>query len=85
MRQLGLLKVWIASKACMVKVVAEDVEGPEVVADLVISPLADEVLLSDKLISELQIALEDPGKGLWRFRWEPREKLRRSEPPKRWK
>ncbi|RLG85491.1 MAG: hypothetical protein DRO15_07435 [Thermoprotei archaeon] len=62
-----------------------DVKIPEVEADIVISPLADEVLLSDKMISELQIALEDVGRGLWRFRWEPKDKLRRSEPPKYWK
>jgi len=47
--------------------------------------MADEALLCDKMISELQIALEDVGKGLWRFRWEPKEKLRRSEPPRYWK
>ncbi len=81
----GPLKVWIAPRACKVKVVAEDVEGPEVIADIVVSPVADEVLLSDKLLSKLQIALEDPGEGLWRFRWELKEKVRRSEPPRRWK
>jgi len=53
--------------------------------DLVISLIADEVLLSDKAISEFQIALEDVGRGLWRFRWEPKEVLRRSEPPKIWR
>jgi len=81
----GPLRVWIASRACRVSIVVHDVESPEVEADIVISPLADEVLLSDKMISELQIALEDVGRGLWRFRWEPKERLRRSEPPKYWK
>jgi len=81
----GPLRVWVVSRACKVGVVAPDVEAPEVEADVVISPMADTVLLSDKMISDLQIALEDVGRGLWRFRWEPREKLRRSEPPKYWK
>jgi len=81
----GPLRVWIAPRACRVKVLAEGAEGPEVVVDIVVSPLADEVLLSDKAISELGIALEDVGRGLWRFRWEPREVLRRSEPPRYWK
>jgi len=81
----GPLRVWIISRGCKVRVVERDVESSEIEADLIISPLADEVLLSDRLISELQIALEDPGKGLWRFRWEPKEKLRRSEPPQRWR
>ncbi|MEM1606107.1 MAG: hypothetical protein QXW41_07695 [Fervidicoccaceae archaeon] len=81
----GPLKVWIIPSGCRVRVVTPDTETEEVEADLVISPLADEVLLSDKLISELKIALEDVGRGYWRFTWEPKEKLRRSEPPKRWK
>jgi len=81
----GPLHVWVVPRACTARVVADDAESPEVVVDLVISPIADEVLLSDKAISELQIALEDVGRGLWRFRWEPKEVLRRSEPPKIWR
>lgn len=81
----GPLRVWIISRACKVSVLTQDVKSPEIEADIVISPLADEILLSDKMISELQIALEDVGKGLWRFRWESKDKLRRSEPPKYWK
>lgn len=81
----GPLRVWIAPRVCKSAVLAEGAESPEVEVDLAISPIADEVLLSDKTIGELQIALEDVGKGLWRFRWEPSSKLRRSEPPKYWK
>ena len=81
----GPLRVWIAPRACKVSVIVEDAKSREVLADIVISPIASEVLLSDKMISELQIALEDVGRGLWRFMWEPKEKLRRSEPPKYWK
>ncbi len=81
----GPLHVWIIPRACNVKVITEDVESSEVVMDIVISVIADEVLLSDKAISELQIALEDVGRGLWRFRWEPKEMVRKSEPPKIWR
>jgi len=81
----GSLHVWVVPRACSAGVVVEGAESPEVVADIVISPIADEVHLSDKAISELQIALEDVGRGLWRFRWEPKEVLRRSEPPKIWR
>lgn len=81
----GPLRVWLAPRACRVRVVTPDSSSPEVEADIVISPLADEALLSDKLISELGLALEDVGRGLWRFRWEPKEKLRRSEPPRYWR
>lgn len=80
----GPLNVWIYPHACKVKVIEEDVQSEEVLSDLVISPIADEVLLSDKLIGELQIALEDVSRGLWRFRWEPVDRLRRSYPPQRW-
>jgi len=81
----GPLRVWIAPRAVKVRVMVHDVDTPYVEADVVISPLADEVLLSDKMISELNIALEDVGRGYWRFTWEPKERVRRSEPPKYWK
>ncbi len=81
----GPLRVWIAPRACRARVVAASTTSRDVEADIVVSPVADEVLLSDKMISELEIALEDVGRGLWRFRWEPREVERRSEPPKYWR
>lgn len=81
----GPLKVWIIPRACRVTVLTEDTHSPEIEGDIVISPMADEVLISDKMISELLIVLEDVGRGLWRFRWEPPEKLRRGYPPKYWK
>jgi len=30
------------------------------------------------LAEELEIAVESFGRGLWRFRWEPKEKVRKS-------
>ena len=75
----GILKAWLYPRACKVKVLAGDVESREVLADIVISPLADEPLISDLLADELEIAVESFGKGLWRFRWEPKEKVRPSE------
>ena len=81
----GPLHAWVTPRACRVKVVAGDAESPEVLVDSVVSTIADEVLLSDKTISKLQVALEDVGEGLWRFRWEPSEKTRRSEPPETWR
>ncbi|MDT7895226.1 MAG: hypothetical protein RQ855_03400 [Desulfurococcales archaeon] len=81
----GPLRVWVASRVVKVKVVVEDIDMSFVEADAVISPIADEILLSDKMISELNIALEDPGRGYWRFTWEGKEVKRRSEPPRYWK
>lgn len=43
--------------------------GREATTDIIVSPLAD----------ELGIAVESFGRGLWRFTWEPKEKLRESE------
>ena len=59
--------------------VAQDASSPEVEADAVVSALADEPFISDKLAGALSIAVEDFAEGLWRFRWEPKEKVRQSE------
>jgi len=75
----GILRAWLYPKVCKVKVISGDVESREVDADVVISPLADEPLISDALAEELEIAVESFGKGLWRFRWEPVERVRLSE------
>ena len=61
-----------------VKVLVEDVEIEEVDVDIVVSHLAGEPLVSDKLAGALKIAIEDPAEGLRRFRWEPKEKVRRT-------
>ena len=61
----------------MVKVLTEDSESKEVLTDVIVSPTADEPLISDMLAEELEIAVESFGRGLWRFRWE--QKLRKSE------
>ncbi len=79
------MRVWVYPALGRVQVVEEDTVSPEVVADIVASPIAGEALLSDALISELGLALEDVKKGLWRFRWEPLDRLRWSKPPKYWR
>ncbi len=75
----GPIKVWIVRRGVKVRVLAGDASSKEVDADAVISPLADEALISDVLAGELEIAVEDFAKGLWRFRWEPKDSLRESE------
>ena len=75
----GPLRVWIARRAIVVQAIAPDASSPEVEADAVVSALADEPLISDQLAGALAIAVEDFAEGLWRFRWEPREQVRRSE------
>jgi hypothetical protein len=75
----GPLRAWFYPRAAKVSVVAEDVESEEALVDIVVSSLAGEPLINDKLADELGIAVESFGKGLWRFTWEPKEKLRKSE------
>jgi hypothetical protein len=75
----GPLKAWYSPRLAKVKIIAHDVESKEVVTDIIVSPLADEALINDMLAEELEIAVESFGKGLWRFRWEPKEKVRPSE------
>ncbi len=75
----GPLRVWVIPRAARVRVVAKDASSKPVTVDLVVSPLAEEPLVSDVLAGELEIAVEDFARGLWRFRWEPLDKLRESE------
>lgn len=77
----GPLRIWLIPRCIEVGVVVEDVKFRWVKADLVISPLAQEALINDRLIDELEIVLEAPGKGLWRFRKDPLTKLRESIRP----
>jgi len=74
----GSLRAWLYPRAALVKAVAEDAESREVLTDIVVSPIATEPLISDMLAEELEIAVESFGRGLWRFRWEPPSKLRKS-------
>ncbi len=73
------LRVWVVRRAAEVEVVASDARSRSVVVDIVISPLADEPLISDVLAGELELAVEDFARGLWRFRWEPKDRVRPSE------
>jgi len=76
----GSLRVWIIPRVAITSVVTEDVESKTVEVDIVVSQLADEPLISDVLAGSLELAVEDFAEGLWRFRWEPKERVRKSEP-----
>jgi hypothetical protein len=75
----GPLRVWFYPRIALVKVITSDAESGEVLTDLLVSPLADEPLISDMLAEELEIVVESFGRGLWRFRGEAPGKLRPSE------
>lgn len=75
----GILRAWLYPRIGRVKVLYEGGESKEVNVDIVVSPIASEPLISDALAEELEIAVESFGKGFWRFRWEPKEVVRKSE------
>jgi hypothetical protein len=77
----GPISMHVYPKACSVAVVEPDKTSREVVADLAVSPVEREVLMSDALIEELGIIILSPRSGLWRFKDDPLDKVRRSYPP----
>ena len=80
----GPTGVWVYPGSLLVCVLVEDVKTGEVLADAAVSPVESEVLISDKLMGALKIAIEDGAEGLWRFRFEGLNRLRRSEAPQFW-
>ena len=64
----GPAKVWVYPEKANVKVFVGDSFSREIKTDIVVSPIEDEVLISDKLAGELELVVKDFGKGLWRIR-----------------
>ena len=65
----GLMRVYRVGGA-KVSLVAEDIKPKPINTYIVISEYTDEVLMSDQLVSRLEIIIEDPARGLWRLRGE---------------
>lgn len=80
----GPTRVYVIPDVAQTTIRTEDRESKRVLSDVVISHTEIEVLIGDKLAGELGIAIEDPGKGIWRFRDEPLGKGRSSEAFKYW-
>ena len=81
----GPIRLYVLPSSIEVWVDEEDLASPKiVVADAVISDIEVEALISDYLAGELEIAVEDFRRGLWRLRSDPPGRLRRSYPPQRW-
>jgi len=72
-------------KAIQVQVLVEDRETLPVEAIPLVSDREEEVLISDVLASRLGIAIDDAGRGIWRFADEPLMKRRKSERPMLWR
>jgi hypothetical protein len=73
----GVVEGHLIPQALIVKVTTSDRESREVVANVLINPHIDSVLISDYLTEELGIQLLYPRRGLWRFADE--DKVRESE------
>ncbi|MCC6003981.1 MAG: hypothetical protein LM590_06535 [Thermofilum sp.] len=71
-------------RACRVAVLEPDRASKEVEADLAVSLIEREVLMSDALIGELGVDIVNPKAGLWRFIDDTAGVIRRSYKPQLW-
>jgi len=78
----GEVGLYLIRNRALLRIYGEESDFVE--CDVLISTIEKEVLLSDKVISALEIVLEDPGAGLWRLRRDPPNKLRRTEEKQLW-
>jgi hypothetical protein len=77
----GPVRMYCIEDGVEVVVVAGD-ESSKCISNLVVSQIEKEVLLSDAAIEALNIIIDSPLKGLWRFRDSGR--LHGSEKPEYW-
>jgi len=77
----GPSRVFLIREALEVWAVTDDREARPKRADVMISPIEEEVLINDKLTEELCIILIATGSGKWKFADDPPEKIRLSEKP----
>ncbi len=82
---IGMGKVYKVDEKLKVEVITEDKRSKLVNVNVTISEFEDEVLIGDYLASELGIAVEDFKEGIWRFRDEPLNRLRKPEKPQHWR
>lgn len=68
--------------AVKIKVLVDDRETKEIDSSVLISPIADCVLINDRAIEMLDIVVVKPASGIWKFYDE--EKLRKSAEPQFW-
>ena len=78
----GPIKMYNLPESVETCVITSEGAGTKCLCNLVISEIEREVLLSDATIEALNIVIESPLKGLWRFRGS--SKLYQSEKPEYW-
>ncbi len=80
----GTITMFVAKGSCRVALVEPDRVVGDIVADLVISPIEREVLISDALGEELGIVILSLKRGLWKLKDDPPDRVRESYPPQLW-
>ena len=80
----GPARFFVVKKGAGLMVIEESDTPRELVVDIVVSPMEREVLLSDVVISGLEMIILDAYKGHWRFRSDPEDRVRRSARPELW-
>lgn len=78
----GIARMYRISGAIEIQAATGDKISKPVKCSLVISEIENEVLLSDRTIEELNIIIESPAKGLWKFKDDV--ELRNSVEPQYW-
>lgn len=78
----GIARMYYIADAVDIQAITEDKNSKVIKCALVISEVEREVLLSDQAIDELEIVIESPGKGLWRFKDDV--KVKNSAEPRYW-
>jgi hypothetical protein len=78
----GPVKMYSLPEGVEAYVITHEGESAKCLCNLVISEIEREVLLSDAAIEALNIVIESPLKGLWRFKGS--SKLYESEKPEYW-
>jgi len=61
----GIVGGYIIPQAAVVQVITKNRVSREVVANILINPYIEDVLISDYLAEELQIRILYPRRGLW--------------------
>ena len=75
----GVVESYIIPQAVSIQVVTNDRVSKEVLANVIVNPFINEVLISDYLAEELGIQILYPRRGLWKFIDE--DKIRQSVEP----
>jgi hypothetical protein len=68
----GEVEGYEVPQSVFVRVLAEDRASKEVLANALINPLTEDVLISDALAEELGIQILYPRRGIWKFSDEER-------------